>query len=131
MIAVTSSHEDQLVSEALRAGAIGYLLKDVGIAGLSDAIRAAVAGKPTLAREAAQVLLRQSTERTGPQEPLTDREREVLTLMVKGFSNADIAGQLVLSRSTINFHVSHILAKLDVTSRTAAVSLALRRRLVD
>ena len=131
VIAVTSSHEDQLVSEALRAGAIGYLLKDVGIAGLSDAIRAAMAGKPTLAREAAQVLLRQSTERTGPQEPLTDREREVLTLMVKGFSNADIAGQLVLSRSTINFHVSHILAKLDVTSRTAAVSLALRRRLVD
>jgi len=131
VIAVTSSHEDELVSEALRAGAIGYLLKDVGIAGLSDAIRAAMAGKPTLAREAAQVLLRQSTERTGPQEPLTDREREVLTLMVKGFSNADIAGQLVLSRSTINFHVSHILAKLDVTSRTAAVSLALRRRLVD
>jgi NarL family two-component system response regulator LiaR len=131
VIAVTSSHEDELVSEALRAGAIGYLLKDVGIAGLSDAIRAAMAGKPTLAPEAAQVLLRQRTARTGLQEPLTDREREVLSLMVKGFSNADIASQLVLSRSTINFHVSHILAKLDVTSRTAAVSLALRRRLVD
>jgi DNA-binding NarL/FixJ family response regulator len=131
VIAVTSSHEDELVSEALRAGAIGYLLKDVGVAGLGDAIRAAMAGRPTLAPQATQALVRQVAEPAMPEEALTDRELEVLTLMVKGFSNAEIATQLVLSRSTVNFHVSHILGKLDVTSRTAAVSVALRRRLVE
>jgi two-component system, NarL family, response regulator LiaR len=130
VIAVTSSQEDALVSEALRAGAIGYLLKDVGVAGLGDAIRAAMAGRPTLAPEATQALVRQASAPSAPKEPLTDREREVLALMVKGFSNGDIATQLVLSRSTVNFHVSKILAKLEVTSRTAAVSVALRRGLV-
>ena len=130
VIALTSSHEDQLVSEALRAGAIGYLLKDVGVAGLGDAIRAAVAGRPTLAPEATQALVRQAATPAAPEEPLTDREKEVLALLVKGFSNSEIAQQLVLSRSTVNFHVSNVLAKLDVTSRTAAVSVALRRRLL-
>jgi NarL family two-component system response regulator LiaR len=130
VIAVTSSHEDELVSEALRAGAIGYLLKDVGVVGLGDAIRAAMAGRATLAPEATQALVRQASTRAAPEEPLTDREREVLALMVKGLSNAEIARQLVLSRSTVNFHVSNVLAKLDVTSRTAAVSVALRRHLV-
>jgi NarL family two-component system response regulator LiaR len=130
VIAVTSSHEDELVSEALRAGAIGYLLKDVGVAGLGDAIRAAMAGRPTLAPEATQALVRQASAPSAPKEPLTEREREVLALMVKGLSNADIASQLLLSRSTVNFHVSNVLTKLEVTSRTAAVSVALRRRLV-
>jgi two-component system, NarL family, response regulator LiaR len=131
VIAVTSSHEDELVCDALRAGAIGYLLKNVGVAGLGDAIRAAVLGRPTLAPEATQALVRQATASAGPQEPLTVREREVLAHMVRGLSNAEIAAQLVLSRSTVNFHVSHILGKLDVTCRAAAVSVALRRRLVD
>lgn len=131
VIAVTSSHEDELVSEALRAGAIGYLLKDVGVVGLADAIRAAMVGRATLAPEATQALVRQASAPASSQEPLTEREREVLALMVKGFSNAEIAQQLVLSRSTVNFHVSKVLAKLDVTSRTAAVSLALRRHIVS
>lgn len=131
VIAVTSSYEDELVSEALRAGAIGYLVKDVGVRGLGDAIRAAIAGQPTLAPEATQALVRQASAPPLPDEALTDREREVLSLMVKGMSNAQIAHHLVLSRSTVNFHVSHVLGKLDVTSRTAAVSVALRRRLVD
>jgi NarL family two-component system response regulator LiaR len=130
VIAVTSSHDDELVAQALRAGAIGYLLKDVGVIGLGEAIRAAAAGRPTLAPEATQALVRQASTPAMPQEPLTDREREVLALMVKGCSNAEIARQLVLSRSTVNFHVSNVLAKLGVTSRTAAVSVALRRRLV-
>jgi NarL family two-component system response regulator LiaR len=130
VIAVSSSQEDDLVSEALRAGAIGYLFKDVGVTDLGDAIRAAMAGQSTLAPQAAQALVRQASAPSAPKGQLTDREREVLALMVKGFSNADIAAHLVLSRSTVNFHVSNVLTKLEVTSRTAAVSLALRRRLV-
>ena len=131
VIAVTSSQEDELVSAALRAGAVGYLLKDVGVTGLGDAIRAAKAGRPTLAPEATQALLRQARGQAVHGETLTDREREVLTLMVKGLSNAQIADQLVLSRSTVNFHVSNVLSKLDAASRTAAVSIALRQRLVE
>jgi NarL family two-component system response regulator LiaR len=132
VIAVTSSHEDELVAEALRAGAIGYLLKGVEVTGLHDAIRAAVAGQPTLAPEASQVLVRQARTPAPPSSAiLTEREREVLGLMVQGLSNARIAEQLVLSRSTVNFHVSNVLGKLQVTSRAAAVGVALRRRLVE
>jgi NarL family two-component system response regulator LiaR len=131
VIAVTSSQEDGLVSEALRAGAIGYLLKDVGVMGLGDAIRAASAGRPTLAPEATQALVRQASAPASPGDGLTQREREVLALMVKGSSNAQIAERLVLSRSTVNFHVSNVLGKLGVASRTQAVSLALQRHLID
>src|SRR5262249_7492687 len=91
-IAVTRSHEDELVAGALRAGAIGYLLKGVEVTGLHDAIRAAVAGRPTLAPEASQVLVRQTrTPALQPNTMLTEREREVLALMVQGSSNARIA----------------------------------------
>jgi NarL family two-component system response regulator LiaR len=131
VIVLTGSHEDELVSEALRAGAIGYLLKDVGVTGLRDAIRAAMVGRATLAPEATQALVRKATAPARPGEALTEREREVLSLMVKGLSNAQIADQLVLSRSTVNFHVSNVLSKLDVTSRAAAVGVALRHHLVD
>ena len=130
VIAVTSSHEDDLVSQVLRAGAIGYLLKDVGVTGLGDAIRAAAVGRATLGPEATQALVRQTTAPPIPRQALTEREREVLALMVKGLSNANIADRLVLSRSTVNFHVSNVLGKLEVTSRTAAVSVALQHRLV-
>jgi len=130
VIAVTSSHEDDLVSQVLRAGAIGYLLKDVGVTGLGDAIRAAAVGRATLGPEATQALVRQTTAPPIPAQALTEREREVLALMVKGLSNANIADRLVLSRSTVNFHVSNVLGKLEVTSRTAAVSVALQHRLV-
>jgi two-component system, NarL family, response regulator LiaR len=131
VIALTCGYDDELVSEALRAGVIGYLLKDIGVLGLDNAIRAAVLRQPTLAPEATQALVRRATASAAPQQSLTDREREVLAQMVNGLSNAEIADQLVLSRSTVNFHVSHVLAKLDVTCRAAAVSVALRRRLVD
>jgi two-component system, NarL family, response regulator LiaR len=131
VIAVTSSQEDDRVSQVLRAGAIGYLLKDVGVTGLGDAIRAAAAGRATLAPEATQALVRQTTAPAAtPGQALTEREREVLALMVKGLSNAEIADRLVVSRSTVNFHVSNVLGKLEVTSRTAAVSVALQHRLV-
>lgn len=131
VIALTSFKDQELVQGALQAGAIGYLLKDISADELADAIRAAYAGRPTLAPEAAQVLIqsvRHPAERIG--FDLTEREREVLALMVQGLSNSDIADRLVISRSTAKFHVSSILSKLGVSSRTEAVVLALNNNLV-
>ena len=131
VLALTSYKEDDLVKQALEAGAIGYLLKDVGVAELATAIRNAHAGKPTLAPEAAQALITATLRPPKPTYDLTGRERDVLAAMVKGLSNAEIAEQLVISESTVKFHVSNILGKLDAGSRTEAVSLALQQGLVE
>jgi NarL family two-component system response regulator LiaR len=131
VIVLTSFKEQELVQGALQAGAIGYLLKDVTADELANAIRAAYAGKPTLAPEAAQVLIqatRMPAEKIG--FDLTEREHEVLALMAKGLNNNDIAERLVVSRSTAKFHVSSILSKLGAASRTEAVSIALQNHLV-
>lgn len=129
VIALTSFKEQNLVQAALQAGAIGYLLKNVSGDELASAIRAAKAGRPTLAPEAAQVLIHAATQ-PAPGHDLTDREREVLALMVKGLDNSEIAERLVVSRSTVKFHVSSILSKLGAASRTEAVALAVRQRVV-
>ena len=132
VVALTSFKEQELVTGALQAGAIGYLLKDVSAAELENAIRAATTGKPTLAPEAAQVLIhanRMSAEKIG--FDLTEREMEVLSLMVLGLNNNQIADKLVISKSTAKFHVSSILSKLNATSRTEAVSIALQNDLVQ
>ena len=130
VIALTSFKEKELVQGALEAGAIGYLIKNISADELADAIRAAYAGKPTLAPEAAQALIRAATEPPAPGYDLTNREREVLELMVEGLNNVGIAERLVVSRSTVKFHVSSILSKLGVASRTEAVALALQHDLV-
>jgi NarL family two-component system response regulator LiaR len=133
VLALTSFKDDNLVHEALEAGASGYLLKNISADQLAAAIRDAHAGRPTLAPEATQALIRatRAAARTAPDvEPLTDREHEVLALMVQGLSNAAIADELVVSLSTVKFHVSNVLAKLAVESRTEAVSLALQKGLV-
>lgn len=130
IIALTSFQEEGLVQRALQAGAIGYLLKNVSADDLAAAIRAAHAGRPTLAPEAARDLARAAIRPPTPGHDLTAREREVLGLMARGLSNTAIAQQLVVSRSTVKFHVSSILSKLGAAGRTEAVALAMQHHLV-
>jgi NarL family two-component system response regulator LiaR len=130
VIALTSFSDREWVEGALKAGAAGYLLKTVSATELIDAIRAAEAGRTSLSPEAAQVLVQNLKQPQSPVYDLTEREQEILALMVEGLSNNDIANRLVVSQSTIKFHVSNILSKLEVTTRTEAVALALKNRLV-
>jgi NarL family two-component system response regulator LiaR len=130
VIALTSFKEEWLIQSALQAGAIGYLLKDVSADELARAIRAAHAGRATLSPEAAQALVHAATQPPAPGHDLTERERAVLALLVEGLNNTEIAERLVVSPSTIKSHVSNILSKLGVTSRTEAVALAVRHRLI-
>ncbi|MFO7917587.1 MAG: response regulator transcription factor [Anaerolineae bacterium] len=130
ILALTSFQEEDLIERALQAGAIGYLLKSVGADELAEAIRGAHAGESTLSAEASEALIRATRERANePDYSLTERELEVLSLMVDGLSNADIAERLVISVNTVKFHVSSILSKMGVDSRTEAVSLAWQENL--
>jgi NarL family two-component system response regulator LiaR len=131
VIALTSFKEEVLVQSALQAGAISYLLKDVSADQLADAIRAAHAGRATLSPEAAQALVHAASQAPPLGLDLTERERAVLALMVEGLNNTQIAAKLTVSPSTVKSHVSNILTKLGAASRTEAVTLALRTRLVD
>jgi NarL family two-component system response regulator LiaR len=131
ILALTSFKENDLVKEALAAGAMGYLLKNITADELAQAIRDAYAGKPTMAPEAIQALINVVTSPPRPGFDLTKREREVLALLVKGQSNSQIAEQLQVSPSTIKNHVSRILARLGVSTRTEAATLAMRYHLVN
>ncbi len=131
VIALTSFKEGEMINNALEAGAIGYLLKDVSADELVRAIRSATAGRATLSPEVAQSLVETANLPPLPGLDLTERERDVLSLMVEGLSNMQIAGRLVVSPSTVKSHVSNILSKLGVASRTEAVTLALRNHIVS
>lgn len=133
VLALTSFKEDDLVQGVLAAGAIGYLLKNISADELVSAIRSARAGRPTLAPEATRALIQSATHtHTQPLgHDLTERERDVLALMVTGMNNSEIAEQLIVSRSTVKYHVSNILSKLQAVSRTEAVAYALQQNLVS
>lgn len=130
VIVLTSFKEENLIQDALKAGAIGYLLKNVSSDELASAIRSARIGRPTLAPEATQVLIKASSQPHEQGFDLTQREKEVLKMMVDGLNNPEIAEKLVVSRSTVKFHVSSILTKLGVSGRTEAVAVAIQKKLV-
>jgi NarL family two-component system response regulator LiaR len=130
VIALTSFQEKELVRDALQAGAIGYLLKNVSGEELAEAIRQAHSGRPILAPEAVQALIQTPSEIESLAASLTRREHEVLALLAKGMSNPEIAGQLFISRATVKAHISNILSKLGVASRAEAISLAIQNKLV-
>lgn len=130
VIALTSFGERDLVQEAFQAGAISYLLKDISIDALAEAIRAAHVGQSTLAPQAAEALIHAASQPTLPHSELTERENEVLELVVEGLTNPQIARRLCISRSTARAHVSNVLSKLGASNRAEAVALALRRHLV-
>jgi len=128
VLALTSFVEVERAHAAVRAGAIGYLLKNISGSDLAQAIHAAHAGRTTIAPEMAQALL--AAAGAAPHLELTERERAVLALMVEGLTNAEIATRLVTSVPTARFHVSNILAKLDVNNRTEAVHRARQYKLI-
>ena len=136
VLMLTVSDADEEVLDAVLAGASGYLLKDATLPEIVTAVRAAAAGRSLIAPSVAGGLLDRLRRHGADPQPadgapsLTDREREVLALLVAGCENAEIGRQMHLSASTVKHHVASILAKLGVASRTEAAALAVRDRLV-
>jgi DNA-binding NarL/FixJ family response regulator len=130
VLALTSVLEDASVVGAVRAGAIGYLLKDTQAEALCQAIKAAAAGQVQLTPKAAARLMQAVSTPESP-EALTERETEVLRLLAQGQSNKQIAHSLQIAEKTVKTHVSNILSKLGVQSRTQATLYAVRTGLVS
>ncbi|MFQ3673246.1 MAG: response regulator transcription factor, partial [Aggregatilineales bacterium] len=131
IIALTSASETDTVTAALQAGALSYLQKDVNLDQLVGAVRAAARGERILSAEATQALINAATRPTVASYNLTEREREVLQYVVAGLTNAEIAERMYISRSTVKFHVSSLLAKLNVATRAEAITVALKAGLVN
>lgn len=129
VIILTSYYEDEQVFGAIKAGAISYLLKDAGPEELVEAVRAAARGEGVLHPQVAARVLREMQQHS-PLQELTARELEVLTLIARGRSNAEIASELVIGEGTVKTHVSNILTKLHLADRTQAAIYALQQRLV-
>ncbi len=125
VVALTSVLEDASVIGAVKAGAIGYLLKDTQANELCRAIKSAAAGQVQLSPQAAARLMHEVRTPENPQS-LTERETDVLTLLANGKANKEIALQLHISETTVKTHVSNILTKLGVPSRTQAALYAVR-----
>ncbi len=131
IIAMTSFEEEKLVQGVLAAGAISYLLKNVTSDELANAIRAAFSGRSTLAPEAAKALIQATRPPKQPLVDLTEREREVLQLVVQGQSNQQIADAMFISLATVKAHISNILSKLGVSSRAEAIAYAIKNKIAS
>lgn len=130
IIILTSFAEDEQIFEAIKAGAISYLLKDASPEELIAAVRAAARGEGVLSPQIATRLLREMRQPRSPLQELTLREREVLTFLARGRSNAEIANELSIGEGTVKTHVSNILSKLHLADRTQAAIYALQQRLI-
>jgi DNA-binding NarL/FixJ family response regulator len=126
IIALTTFADADLVLGAVQAGADGYLLKDIDVADLTRAIRTVSAGQPYLHPEATRHLLQATARPEQSTERLTSREQEVLTLVARGLTNRQIADGLAISEKTVSVHVSNVLSKLGLASRTQAALYAAR-----
>jgi len=131
IIVLTSFHERDLVQRALKVGATSYLLKNVSANELSEAIRAAHGGFSTLSPEATRALIYDDRPGSDSGLDLTDRERGVLALLVKGLSNLEISEQLSISKATVKYHLTSLFNKLGVKNRVEATAVAMERGLVQ
>jgi two-component system nitrate/nitrite response regulator NarL len=137
VVMLTINQEDQRVVEAIRAGALGYLVKDADLDDIVAGIRAAAAGQPVLAPAATRSVMAELRRRTPPAPepsqapPLTGRERDVLSLIARGCENAEIGRRLYVSPGTVKHHVSNLLDKLGVDNRLQAAAFAIRHGLAD
>jgi NarL family two-component system response regulator LiaR len=131
VIALTSFHEQNLVEQALKAGATSYLLKNVSAGELVEAIRAAYGGFSILAPEVTEALIHSTHTRSNVGSDLTDKEREILAFLVKGLSNSEISNQLSISMATVKFHLTNIFSKLGARNRVEAATSALEHDLVE
>ena len=131
VIALTSFHEQNLVEQAMKAGATSYLLKNVTAQELVEAIKAASGGFSMLAPEATKALIQTNHPRHEVGFDLTEKEREILAFLVKGLSNQEISNQLHISISTVKYHTANIFSKLGVRNRVEATTIALEHHLVE
>ena len=131
IIVLTSFPEEDLIQRALEAGAIGYLIKNVSIGTLSNAIRSAYSGQSTLSPEATQALVQYRSKPKDLGDDLSERERQVLVLVVQGMSNEEIAEKLVISPYTVKNHVSACISKLGANNRTQAATRAIENGLIS
>jgi NarL family two-component system response regulator LiaR len=131
VLMLTTYHDQTMVQQALKTGAVGYVLKGISTEELVDAIRSAAKGQTTLSAEATRALVQPvSPAAAKPDYGLTRRQQEVLAPLVDGLNNVEIADRLVISRHTVRYYVSEILGKLGVSNRAEAVAIAVKKGLV-
>ena len=128
---LTSFHEQDQVQRSLNAGATSYLLKNVSAEKLAEAIRAAYEGFSILAPEVTSALIKAAQQRSSIGFDLTQKEHQILALLVQGLSNAEISDQLSISMATVKFHLTNIFSKLGAKNRVEAATLALEHNLLN